>query len=236
MDKVWVELFFSSLCVSLKNAPIWFLSAILKPAYDAIIAPKEVFWTAMSTIGTLFLAVVALWKENMHRQPELVLEPENMEGVSAPLRAPSGQMIASCYYHLRVKNLKPKVLAKNVRILVKQVQLTNPGAVRELHPPRQLTWAPAELGELAPSFSRERTVDLICVTRTNAQVVLVSAAFSGEHIIDWGRDATILLEVVADNFSKPRFYRLICKWLAPRPPATFDVNPRNCLSLELTSA
>ena len=86
-------------------------------------------------------------------------------------------------------------------MLFRSIRFEHPQAIlRELHPSRQLVWAPAELRELAPSFSREKTVDLIRVLETHAEVILISAAFSNEHIFQWGQDAIIGLEVVSDNF------------------------------------
>ncbi len=194
----------------------------------------ELFWIALTAIGTIAVAVIAIWKENLHWEPNLVLEAENLTGSNVPLRTSGGQMIASCYYHLRVRNLKPNILTENVRVLFRSIQMTGSNSpVIELHPPRQLIWAPAELGELAPSFRRERTVDLIRVVQNRAEIVLLSAAFSGEHIINWGQNVRIVLEVVADNFSKDRFYELICEWTSARMPIDFSTNPVGHLNLRL---
>ena len=65
-------------------------------------------WIMLTAIGTIAVAVVAVWKENLHLEPDLILEPENLEGSNVPLQTNDGRRITSCYYHLRVRNLKKK--------------------------------------------------------------------------------------------------------------------------------
>lgn len=193
----------------------------------------QTFWIMLSAIGTLLVAAVAVWKENFHREPLLVLEAENLEGSAVPLQHQDGSMVMSCYYHLRVRNQKTKVLVKNARVLFRSIRFETPPNLRELHPPRPLVWAPAELGEAAPSFLRERTVDLIRVLRNYAEVVLQGSPFSGEHIIQWGQDARIILEVVADNYSRETFYELACAWQNSSPLTNFEQEPIGNLRITL---
>lgn len=192
------------------------------------------FWNAWTAIGTVAVAIVAVWKERLVPEPNLILGFANRDGARVPLMVPGRGMLISCYYHLRVRNLRQGILAKNVRVLIRRIQFLDPQpAVRELHPPRQLAWAPAELEELSPSFLHERTLDAVRVLRDHAEITLIGMPFSGDHIITWGRNVVISLEVVADNLSRVRFYELTCTWLEASPRADFETNPVGYLDLQI---
>ncbi len=190
----------------------------------------DTFWTAMSVLTTLFLSVVALWKEQLRPQPNLILEESNFAGkavplngtiqTNSPLQPQIPVTISSYYYHARVRNLKRGVMAKNVMVLCNRKWLLNEsGEVTEtvdLHPPRSLTWSPREANGITSDISSYKYLDLIRVLSGRAEIELFTKATTGEHLIEWGQNTAIELEIVADNISKIQKYRLSILWLKPK--------------------
>lgn len=190
----------------------------------------ESFWTALTTISTLILAGVALWKEKLRSEPNLVLQPKNFVGEVARF----GNGTHGCYYHLNVVNLKPKVPARNVQVFCDSIRFLSNNSVKELHAPLPLAWAHAPQ-LLSPTISIDRAIDFVRVRFDVLEICGIVEPLNRSNVINWGEDVEIELHVSAENFSKQPRYLVGIKWLIKQVPTSAEFNVKPCGYIQIQS-
>lgn len=173
-------------------------------------------WAGVAAIASVAVAIIALWKENFKVKPDLILEKLNFEGKRADIFFSDRTIKPGCFYHLTVKNLRPRAMARGVSVFVNAVcSLRENNEWREvkLYPPRELAWTPMERGEVSPHVSIKKHLDLAHIVGRELKLGLMMPPSSNEHIVGWGVDANVELELIADNSNKNRIYNVKFTWL-----------------------
>lgn len=185
-----------------------------------------VFFVALGSIGSILVAIIAIWGEwirSMFLGPQLSLVPHNFRGnvtTATETDIRTGSIIRKytvIYYHLRVENSRRWAVAKNCRVLLREVYKREPnGEFRRLPlvVPLHYVWSPAEWSPALKSVSDNEVLDFGSISeisnRFNPKFYVTSANFEGyvkaNEVIRYG------LSIVADNFVSPNLQIFEVGW------------------------
>lgn len=117
--------------------------------------------SVFTAIGTVAVSVLAIWGDRVKDYilgPRLALSLVSAGG-DLTTRNTGGRIY---YYHLRVVNGKRRIPAHGVRVVVQGLSQRTPGGIFVQHPvvyPLQLSWTPAEPGEVERTIVHDSTCD-----------------------------------------------------------------------------
>lgn len=186
----------------------------------------NIFFIALGSIGSILVAIIAIWGErikSMFFGPQLSLVPHNFRGnvtTATEIDTRTGSIIRSyraIYYHLRVENSRRWTVAKNCRVLLREVYKRGPdGEFRRLPlvVPLQYVWSPAEWSPAFKSVSDHEVLDFGSISeitnRFNPKFYVTSANFEGyveaNEVVRYG------LSIVSDNFVSPNLQVFEVAW------------------------
>lgn len=117
--------------------------------------------TALRTIGTLAIAVLAIWGDwfrSWLASPRIEIRPHNLRGTVTSFT--NGPRVI--YYHLKAINTRRWAVARNCRVILTTFYPRGPNQQfrASLVPvPPQFVWAPAELSPIVIDLSGEQIID-----------------------------------------------------------------------------
>ena len=156
-------------------------------------------------VGTIAIAILAVWGEWFRMKfasPKLMLEPYNLRGTVT--RFTGGPRVI--YYHLRVVNTRQWSIAKNCRIILRELYKRLPNNDFEKVPifvPPQFVWAPAEMTPPVVELSTQQILDFgrIVENDKSFQPVLYSYPNDFQEFVNANEAVRYALEIKADGFS-----------------------------------
>lgn len=175
---------------------------------------------ASTAIGTLAIAVLAIWGERVRSwlaPPKLVLEPHNLRGVANILRADGTPDVSAIYYHLKVVNKRPWLPVRNCRVLLNGISRRGPDNIFHPFPfvvPSQLVWAPASFAPILATVTREQVVDFgrVVEGRNVYEPTLYSMPNHFVGFVQAGDAVRYELAIEADNYSSDRYQVFEVAW------------------------
>jgi len=185
-----------------------------------------IFFVALGSIGSILVAVIAIWGEWIRSKffgPQLSLVPHNFRGnvtTATETEIRTGFIIRSykaIYYHLRVENSRRWAVAKNCRVLLREVYKREPNGEFQRLPlvvPLHYVWSPREWSPAFKSVSDNEVLDFGSISeisdRFNPKFYVTSANFEGyveaNEVVRYG------LSIVADNFVSPNLQVFEVAW------------------------
>lgn len=184
----------------------------------------EIAIQALIAIGTLAVAVLAIWGEwfrGILAPPKLKIVPHTLEGSLTQLT--NGP--PAYFYHLRVENERPWAIAKNCRVLLRALHKRGPD--QQFHPlpfavPLQFVWSPSEAMPTVINISKEQVFDfgLLPNGADHFRPVLYSYSNNFQGCLKAGEALRYSLEVVGDGFAWSQFQVFEVAWDGKWDPST----------------
>jgi len=171
----------------------------------------------LTALGTLAIAVVAVWGDYLRHKfagPKLSIELRNPRGDLN--RTIAGTKLI--HYHLRVMNKRKWSVAKNCRVLLKQISRQGPDGNFQPIPfnvPRQFIWAPAESTPSLIDLSGEHLLDFGLISEAEGQLfqpTLYSYPNNFQGSVGANEAVKYSLEVVADGFNSKEYHVFEVAW------------------------
>ncbi len=180
--------------------------------HAAWVAFLQVIAAYLTAFGTIAVAVLAIWGDYFRHRwvpPKLAVELDNPRGDLN--RWANGMRVI--YYHLKVTNKRKWSVARNCRVLLKQISRRGPdGEFRRLpfYVPRQFMWGPSESTSTVIDLSDEQLLDFGFINEGEGQKfqpTLYSIPNLFEGYVGPNESVRYSLEIVADGF-KGKEYRV----------------------------
>jgi hypothetical protein len=178
--------------------------------------PQASWVQVVQALGTLLVAVVAIWGEKIRAA---VAGPD----MRLTLKDPAGDLTVrgngkrTIYYHLQVSNRRTWSPARNTRVVVVDIAKKRPdGSFIAETPiaPLQLTWAFQEFHELLPTIATQDVCDLGFIDEDSQQFELSPYVrpnnFSG--FVEGGQSMRVSVIVSAHNYESTRPLVLEVSW------------------------
>jgi hypothetical protein len=141
------------------------------------------------------------------------------------------------YYHLKVKNINPRYVAKNCRVLVREIRrkaTSNKFIPHPLPAALQMRWPFHNPAERVPllSINREQEVDFISMKRDGVRVEAYHTPASTPFTLNKDESVKIYLEAVADNYTPEKLRIFQVTWNEKRQIAAEIEDEKRHLIIE----
>ena len=171
---------------------------------------------ALGVAAGVAVSILAIWGNYFRAKlaaPKLRLVPHNLGGNLTRLTL-GGWVV---YYHLKVQNRRPWSVAKNCRVLLKQIDVRGPDQEFNRAPlvvPLQFVWAPAELTSALVDITREHVLDFIRLKENDDTAYPVLYGYPNEFrgLLTANGAIRYGLEVAADGVFDSRLYVFEVAW------------------------
>jgi len=175
--------------------------------------PIEIIVAALTAIGTLAVAVLAIWGDWFRAKfapGKLAIEIHNLTGDLTHLKLPNGGLMHTYFFHLKIVNKRHWISPKNCRVLLQAMSKRGPD--NEFHPipmavPLQFVWAPAEITPPVVTIHHKQILDFGIMTEGEQKFVpkLYSYSNNFRGVIAAGEAIRYSLEIVSDAYVSEKY-------------------------------
>lgn len=170
----------------------------------------------ITAIGTITVAVIAIWGDWLKAKltpPKLKIEPLNTRGEITKFS--NGTRVI--FYHFKVVNSRPWIIAKNCKVLLKGIYKELPSGQFQNLPFNtnpSFIWTPAEITPQAINLVKEHAFDFGFLAENSSEFSPVLNVFPNnfQGFVGVGQKVRFSLQPSADNFLTEKYQVFEVAW------------------------
>ncbi len=177
----------------------------------------NLFIQFITAIGTIAVAIIAIWGDWVKAKLIPPLLKINLLNTRGELTKYSGSGTPVIFYHLKVINSRPWSIAKNCRVLLKEIRIELPNGQFKslaLNSNPSFKWTPAESTPQAINLVKEHAFDFGSLaqgsTTFNPEINIIPNNFQG--YLSAGQKVRYSLQPTADNYLSENYQVFEVAW------------------------